>query len=271
MMCETPTPARVEQAGATPARRCRRRRRSRRARRGRRSRTRARPRRASRCRTRAHHEQPELGAAPLELDSRPRAARGRRTGTRACRPTARGGPRAPRTRRARRSARRWRRAARGRRPAAIAGGRARRPRRRPRRALQRRAPDSAAASASGASPSSASTAMIRSRGDACSVRSQLRQQLEVGRRAHPELAPADAVALAHRARDAHQPDAVRVAIRDDLDLPAHAASAAALVQAVADGPSASGNDAGAGVALDGGDQPVGAGHDRGAAGAADEP
>src|SRR5205807_3523464 len=75
---------------------------------------------------------------------------------------------------------------------------------------------------------------VRVRGDAEAL-----QHLEVRGRPRAELAPRDSVSLAHRARDTHQPDAVRVAIRDDAHVPGHAAAVAAPAHAVADGPSAS--------------------------------
>ena len=66
---------------------------------------------------------------------------------------------------------------------------------------------------------------------------QRRQGAEVGRRPHDDLARRHAVALAQGARDAHEPHAVGVAVRERADLPAHAATGA---DAKTDGPSSSG-------------------------------
>ena len=132
-----------------------------------------------RAAARAHHQQPELRAAALELDLVGARRRGRRRGRRACPRSARGAPRASRTRRGSRSARRWRRER----------GGAQRARRLGAGAVGRRA---AARSSSRSAPSSArlrrpSTAITTSVGPASAVHAERGQRLEVRGRAHRHL------------------------------------------------------------------------------------
>ena len=72
------------------------------------------------------------------------------------------------------------------------------------------------------------------------------ERLEVGRRAHAHLAAVDAVAAAQPAGDAHELDAVRVAVGDDLHMPAHssAASCSASIQVPSSPRIAASSDAG---------------------------